>query len=204
MQIASCSYNFPIPEQNMTATLSFRPATPEDAPFVAAYVLAAFHIIELETAMLPDSQEKLQTVVPIVQQTGTLYSYKHAELALKDGQAVGMLLCYKGSDYRTLRDRTFAQLPFFTPEELAAMDDECAEGDLYIDSLAVHPDFRGQGIAQALLQRVVEHAREEGLLPTLLVDPDNPKAKVLYEKMGFRAEGRVNAFGVNFFRMVHR
>lgn len=186
-----------------TTITTFRPATPEDAPFVARFVMAAFHIIELEQPLTDEQEQSVAVVVPVVKQTNVLYSYQHAEIAEINGQPVGMLLSYDGRNFRQMRENTFSQLPFFTPEELAAMDDETKAGELYIDSLAVHPDHRGQGIAQRLLARAVSRAHEQNLVTTLLVDPDNPKAKALYERCGFRAEGRVKAFGVNFHRMVH-
>lgn len=185
------------------ASITFRPANLEDADFIARYVLAAFHIIDLEQPLTAEQQQSVDVVVPVVQQTGVLYSYQHAEIAEHNSRPVAMLLSYKGENFREFRERTFNQLPFFTPEELAAMEDETRAGELYIDSLAVHPDYRGRGIAQSLLERVVNRAKDQQMLATLLVDPENPRAKALYERSGFRAEGRVNAFGVNFYRMEH-
>lgn len=182
----------------------FRPATPEDAHFIAHYVLAALHFIELETPLSPQQQQMVEALVPVVQQKGMLYSYLHAEIAQFNDQPIAMLLRYEGQNFREYRERTFAQLPFYTAEELAAMDDETKAGELYIDSLAVHPTYRGRGIAQSLLTRAVSRAKELQLSATLLVDPDNPKARALYERCGFRGDGRVNAFGVNYHRMVHQ
>jgi ribosomal protein S18 acetylase RimI-like enzyme len=57
----------------------------------------------------------------------------------------------------------------------------------HIDNIAVHPDFRGQGVAQALLQSVFEYySQRGGLRYTLEVDASNQAAIKLYEKTGFR------------------
>lgn len=57
----------------------------------------------------------------------------------------------------------------------------------HIENIAVHPDFRGKGIAKALLEKVFEYYTQKGALRfTLEVDVDNQPAIQLYEKTGFR------------------
>jgi ribosomal protein S18 acetylase RimI-like enzyme len=54
-----------------------------------------------------------------------------------------------------------------------------------------HPDARGQGIAQALIERFFKDGSEKAkslgkdLVCSIVVDADNPAAKKLYEKCGF-------------------
>lgn len=57
----------------------------------------------------------------------------------------------------------------------------------HIDNIAVHPDFRGQGMAQQLLNACFEYYNERGAMRyTLEVDTQNAPAIKLYEKLGFR------------------
>jgi len=57
----------------------------------------------------------------------------------------------------------------------------------HIDNIAIHPDFRGQGLAQQLLNDVFLYYSERGALRfTLEVDTSNDAALKLYEKLGFR------------------
>jgi [ribosomal protein S18]-alanine N-acetyltransferase len=59
-----------------------------------------------------------------------------------------------------------------------------------IHNIAVHIDFRRQGIGQALLQRVIEQTRNrESPLVTLEVRVSNTSAQRLYESMGFVGNG---------------
>lgn len=58
-----------------------------------------------------------------------------------------------------------------------------------IKSLYIAPDMRRRGIAAALLDRVIAHARDAGcLIVGLLTEKDNP-ARYLYKEMGFTELG---------------
>ncbi len=83
---------------------------------------------------------------------------------------------------------------------LVAMEEETVAG--YIGSqtvmdetdmmnVAVHPDFRRQGIAEALVNTLVEQLKEMGShCLTLEVRASNTPAIALYEKLGFSEIGR--------------
>ena len=58
---------------------------------------------------------------------------------------------------------------------------------LNIHDVAVLPDYRGQGIASAMLRKVEEIARQRGCCKlTLEVLEGNAPARAAYEKFGFR------------------
>ena len=58
-------------------------------------------------------------------------------------------------------------------------------------NVAVHPDFRRQGIAEALVIGLVEHLKTMGSrCLTLEVRASNAPAIALYEKLGFHEIGR--------------
>lgn len=65
----------------------------------------------------------------------------------------------------------------------------------YITNIAVFPRYRRKGIAKALLDKVFEYAEEKRLsFVSLEVRPSNNAAVSLYEKTGFKEEGRRKDF----------
>ena len=60
----------------------------------------------------------------------------------------------------------------------------------YLDNIAVRADYRGNGIADDLLDVFVRFGREHLAFPTLEVRPTNEPAIQLYYKHGFAQVGR--------------
>lgn len=59
--------------------------------------------------------------------------------------------------------------------------------EAHLGNLAVHPDFRRQGIGKKTLQKLIEIAKSKGAnLMTLEVREGNKTARTLYENIGFR------------------
>ena len=57
--------------------------------------------------------------------------------------------------------------------------------------LATHPDLQGLGLARALLAAAEERIRRRGLgVVRLGVGDDNPRARALYERLGYHPVGR--------------
>ena len=76
------------------------------------------------------------------------------------------------------RAEFYNQLPLKTREQA---------DELYLDSLAVLPGYRRQGIAQRLLSATKDKADKVGLpCVGLLVDKANPAGEALYASVGFR------------------
>jgi [ribosomal protein S18]-alanine N-acetyltransferase len=60
----------------------------------------------------------------------------------------------------------------------------------HITNIAVHPEFRGNGIGSKLLRELICLAKNEGITClTLEVRKSNQTAQALYNKFGFVAEG---------------
>lgn len=65
----------------------------------------------------------------------------------------------------------------------------------YVDEIAVHEEYRGQGIGKRLMARIAEEARERGCENLwLATEGDNGAARALYEAAGGRVEEGVAVF----------
>jgi L-amino acid N-acyltransferase YncA len=71
------------------------------------------------------------------------------------------------------------------------------------DSVYVRADFRNRGIAAALLERLIEAARQGGFHSIMaLIDGDNEVSVRLHERFGFRHVGRFTEVGFKFDRWL--
>ena len=123
----------------------------------------------------------------LVEREDSQYSYMNTYVACDGNKIVGISVSYDGSQLHTLR-RAFLELSKkYFGKDHSGMDDETQAGELYLDSLAVLPEYRRQGIAKRLIATTKERANKLGLpCVGLLVDKANPVGEALYESVGFR------------------
>lgn len=63
---------------------------------------------------------------------------------------------------------------------------EAEDSELVMDGIVVDPAYRNKGLGSLLLERIINHAQENGFHSVRLdVIDNNPRAKKLYEKKGF-------------------
>jgi ribosomal protein S18 acetylase RimI-like enzyme len=122
----------------------------------------------------------------LVEREDSQYSYKNTLVAMDGQQVVGVSVSYDGSRLHELRRAFIEAAKAYIGKDHTGMDDETQAGELYLDSLAVLPAYRRQGIAQKLLIATRERARHLHLPKVgLLVDKGNPDGEALYTKVGF-------------------
>ena len=88
---------------------------------------------------------------------------------------------------------------FFVAEKAGALlgyiGISAAAGEGYITNVAVFPEYRRVGIGKALMNCVLDFAAQNGFeFVSLEVRPSNAAAVSLYEKLGFKTEGRRRDF----------
>lgn len=63
--------------------------------------------------------------------------------------------------------------------------------DAFVDELYIIPEMRGQGFGAKALTIAEEHCRREGISALHLeVERENPRARALYERSGYKAHDR--------------
>jgi len=126
--------------------------------------------------------------------TDTQYSYMNSFSAVDDsGEVMGILVCYDGARLIGLRRVFFSeaarQIGLKTEGDVDDLPVETSPDEFYLDSLAVMPEYRGRGVATALIEAAGVRARECGKPLGLLVDKTNSRARRLYDSLGFKQVG---------------
>lgn len=187
--------------------ITLRKANEEDARFIALCFMEAIgdtimERIDSETVSDYD-QERLEHFSKLVLNPNTLYYWQHAVIAISDeGTRLGTSISYPGEQYKTRRAKTFELAKDYLDFDPSLMEDEACAGEHYLDTLAVLPQFRGQGVAKSLLKEWIARATEQGLVAVLACNPSNEKAHRLYEKVGLRDAGMLFIFGDDYIRMA--
>jgi DNA-3-methyladenine glycosylase I len=123
----------------------------------------------------------------LVEREDSQYSYRNTLVAMDGDRLVGIAVSYDGGRLHELRQAFVEAAKTCIGKDHSGMDDETQAGELYLDSLAVLPDYRRQGIARRLLKATKEKADRMGLpCVGLLVDKGNPAGESLYVSVGFR------------------
>lgn len=167
-------------------TLSFRPATPQDATALARLVNMAGEGMPLYlwTGMTKDGEDPWEIGRQRALRESGGFSWRNATMAETDGAIAGCLIGYRLADVPEPVDLGSLP-PMFAPlEELEQM----APGTWYVNVLAVEPELRGRGIGAALLTLAYAKAAETGAVGTsVIVSDGNGGARRLYERMGHRS-----------------
>ena len=127
-----------------------------------------------------------QMMTQLVGREDSQYSYKNTLVAMEGNQVAGIATAYDGGQLHALRRVFIEHARKWLKKDHSAMDDETQAGELYLDSLAVLPAYRCQGIASRLLKATAAKALAMGIPQVgLLVDKGNPAGERLYVSNGF-------------------
>lgn len=176
--------------------ITYRRATVDDALFIARGFQMAMLMEDV-----PEEHTRL-FAEKICRREDVLYSWRNTLIAEADGQPAGMVTAYDGRYYHNWRLTTLELVREHLGVEFPGMEDEAVPGEYYVDSLAVLPEWRGQGIGRALLEQAVACGCELGLKVTLAVEYDNLRAQHLYRSLGFAPDGNLFIFGHDYQKMA--
>lgn len=166
-----------------------RKAKPEDSGTIASLVILAMEEIFYSFIGEESREKAVQLLEWLIREKNNQYSYENCWVAGLEGRIVAAAIVYDGAALHELRKPVAARIAElfhrdFNPE------DETQAGEFYIDSVAVAPDQQGRGTGTKLFQFLIdEFVNRRGETLGLLVDRDNPDAKRLYLKLGFKIAG---------------
>jgi ribosomal protein S18 acetylase RimI-like enzyme len=171
-----------------------RRASPQDAPGAAKLILQAAPSLEV---ILHDRRTALRSAEAAFRTDRSVFGYRFGLLADGDAGPVGLVLAYPGRLHATLKLGTGVALARAAGARhvgdlvrrgriLDRLLPSVRNDSLYVSVLAVDENHRRQGIATALMDRVVAGARRLGLNVALDVGVEDEPARRLYESLGFR------------------
>ena len=192
--------------------VEIRRAYPEDAPFIAESVLAAMgydrdSAISLGTgenhSVSKSHEEVKRALEDIAARPDTLYSYRNSRIATYGGEVAGVIVGYDGAAYREMAELTFGLIAGKLGTAPFNPGEETCEGEYYLDSLHVSPDFRGHSIGTILMRNELDIAEALGFrIVSLIVDKEKPWLHRLYARLGFEEAGETVFFGEKYLRMI--
>jgi ribosomal protein S18 acetylase RimI-like enzyme len=180
--------------------MNIRKATKADAPAISGHLFLAMEDILYEFIRMKNPAKAKECLAYFVARENNQYSFQNCWVAEKDAEILGSINSYDGAKLDLLRAPVvqYIRTHFnenFNPEK------ETQPGEYYIDSFGVSIPHQGKGIGTELLQFVIhQYTIEQQQTLGLLVDEDNPAAKKLYLKLGFKPVGRKTLVGK---MMVH-
>lgn len=126
------------------------------------------------------------------------FSYQNTTFAERDRTIVGMATGYTAEQHRRSSDRPLKQAAGNRALERVGVTLLCArlrflgthaDGDFYLQAIAVDRELRGEGIGSALMDAIEEQARASGSTRLYLdAAARNEGARRLYERRGMTVE----------------
>lgn len=172
-----------------------RKAQITDAPYIAPILFLAMDEILYQFIAKKDTVAAQDFLLHFVKKENNQYSFENCFVAEENNEIIGAVNLYNGSDLEILRKPIIDYVikhfnPDFDPEA------ETTAGEYYIDSLGINPKYQGKGIGSKILQFLIEeYVLKNQQTLGLLVEEDNPNAKKLYLKLGFKIVGQQTLVG---------
>jgi ribosomal protein S18 acetylase RimI-like enzyme len=185
----------------MNYELNIRKANINDAPLIAKVVAMAIGEEGAKYYCGDGYQSVLEEIACL---ENSQYSYKNTIIAEVNGIPAGAAVAYDGADLYKLREITLKYI-FDNTGKIHDIEDETDASEVYLDSIAVLPKYRGLGIGKRLLLTLKEIALNEyNKNLGLLVDFENPDAERLYKSVGFERMNVKDFLGHKMWHLIIR
>ena len=165
----------------MTISFALRPARPEDCKDIAKlFLISSDGLAEYIWSGLAEPGADLAVVgAQRYARAGVPFSYEKCLLAVSGEEVLGMLHSFP---MPPRDEEDLEEDPVLRP--YAELEDA---GSLYVSSVALYPEYRGNGIGTLLLAAADEEARRQELpRVSLICFEKNEGAMRLYRRFGYR------------------
>lgn len=160
-------------------------ALPSDADFVAPLMFQAMEEIVYKLIGNENPSDAVDFLKTLFRQENNQYSFQNTIVFEENEEIIGSLVSYDGAKLHLLREPVLELAQQFSNKKII-MEDETQAGEIYIDTLSVHPAKQGKGIGSQLIQFLTNHVAQLQVTKIgLLVDEKNPQAEKLYTRLGF-------------------
>jgi len=149
--------------------------------------------------------EAIERLSVLITHKENRFSYEYALVIEENDNILGVVTAYPEN---IIDDLTFNTLELSRKlswqinieiQNRLLNDKEAPKGTYYIDNIAINKNYRSKGYATFLIEVIENNAVKIGYdVISILADINNPRAKFLYEKLGYKASGNVLANGHNY------
>lgn len=131
----------------------------------------------------------------------TLNKYRSLKVIYnEDDEIIGILVVY---NYYNQPDFHFTPLKLFIVDILDHfVICDIKEDDIYIGEIAIDENHRSMGYGTKVIKDIIGYAQENGYKRVILdADFRNPKAKALYERLGFKVYNKKSFLNRGMYNM---
>jgi ribosomal protein S18 acetylase RimI-like enzyme len=166
--------------------ITYRTGRKDDCPKLAELVyIASDGVVEFLFHDLVPGSSPTEVVAYNLQNDSGYYTYKNTIVAEVDAGVVGTCFYYPAR-YHVISDEMKSFFPADRLEHLKHILSGRVDDSLYIDTLCVDENYRGNGVGGELISLTKQKAVEQGFNSlSLIALADNTNAHRLYHRCGF-------------------
>lgn len=183
---------------------NIRKAKYTDSTIIAKLMFYAMADIVFDFIAEKDEEKAMRFLDELIATDNNQYSYENTWVVEVQDKIAASFTLYDGAKLNELRKKVLDHLKTNYKREITP-EDETEAGEIYIDTIAVFPEYRGKGLGNYILDFIIgEFGHKQGETVGLLVDFTNPKAKKLYESKGFKVVGEKSLMSKNHEHMQYK
>lgn len=178
----------------------YRCARKEESQKLVEYVFQASDgILEFSLHDLIPNTTPKQIFAYVLSEDTSPTSYKDITVAEVNGDIVGMILSFPSENHK-LDERMKRVIPQDRIKFLDEMYNSNVESSLYVQSLCVKEEYRGQGIGTKLIELTKQNAKRQGYkYVSLIVFDENKNALQLYKQNNFSIAKHIELYENQYF-----